>query len=319
MHPAKSVIYFTVATGAGYGLMGWLAVFGVLGLVPADHAFGIAAFGLAFFLIVSGLLSSTGHLGRPERAWRALSQWRSSWLSREGVLAILSFGPTGLYALAWVLLGQNSGLVGIIGLVGAGLCMMTVFATSMIYASLKTIPGWSNRWVSIGYLVMSLMSGSVLMLVLQSTFTVGASGLIIKIAIFFLALGGIIKLLYWHSLSTLPARSTATTATGLGGLGANGQVRMVESPHSEDNFLLKEMGYKIARKHAHALKRLALVLGFIIPMALVATLAVLAPEYSLPVSLLAMVFVALGLATERWLFFAEAKHVVTLYYGETEI
>ena len=35
------------------------------------------ALALALLLITAGLLSSLKHLGRPERAWRALSQWRS--------------------------------------------------------------------------------------------------------------------------------------------------------------------------------------------------------------------------------------------------
>ncbi len=316
MHPAKSVIYFTTASGAGYGLMVWLAVMGALGYIPADRTFGLVAFGIAFFLIISGLISSTGHLGRPERAWRALSQWRSSWLSREGVLAILTFAPTGIYALTWVVLGKNTGLAGVIGLVGAVLSLTTIYATSMIYASLKAIPAWSNRWTSVGYLVLGLMTGSAIMLGLQSVFGVGHSGLIIKLTTVLLALGGFIKLCYWRSLGAGGARSTAESATGLG---TNGRVHMVESPHGEDNYLLKEMGYKIARKHAQKLRRLALVLGFIIPMALVAAMAVIIPELSLALSLLALVSVIIGLAMERWLFFAEAKHVVMLFYGQSEV
>ena len=98
MHPAYSVILFTTASGAGYGLLVWLALGGMLGLVPAERWLGIVGFGLAFALITAGLLSSTAHLGRPERAWRAFSQWRSSWLSREGVMAVATYVPAGLLA-----------------------------------------------------------------------------------------------------------------------------------------------------------------------------------------------------------------------------
>src|SRR3546814_6221247 len=83
MHPAKSVILFTTASGAGYGLIAWLGVLAALGLLPAERWFGLVAFGLGLGLVVLGLLSSTLHLGRPERAWRAFSQWRSSWRSEE--------------------------------------------------------------------------------------------------------------------------------------------------------------------------------------------------------------------------------------------
>ncbi|MCK5623016.1 MAG: dimethyl sulfoxide reductase anchor subunit, partial [Alphaproteobacteria bacterium] len=104
MHPAFSVIFFTTASGAGYGLLVWLGVFGALGLLPPDRWFGVTAFGLAFGLVTAGLLSSTFHLGHPERAWRALTQWKTSWLSREGVVAVLTYIPTGLYAIGWIFL-----------------------------------------------------------------------------------------------------------------------------------------------------------------------------------------------------------------------
>ena len=116
MHPAYSVIFFTTATGAGYGLLGLLGLLSVLGMAPADFWFGIVGFGLAFGLIASGLLSSTGHLGHPERAWRAFSQWRSSWLSREGVVAVVTFVPAGLFAIGWVILGRTDGWVAVAAL-----------------------------------------------------------------------------------------------------------------------------------------------------------------------------------------------------------
>ena len=82
MHPALSVIFFTTASGAGYGLLALLGICAAAGLLPPDLALGLVGLGLALALISAGLLASTAHLGRPERAWRAFSQWRSSWLSR---------------------------------------------------------------------------------------------------------------------------------------------------------------------------------------------------------------------------------------------
>ncbi|MGE0726177.1 MAG: DmsC/YnfH family molybdoenzyme membrane anchor subunit, partial [Alphaproteobacteria bacterium] len=96
MHPALSVIVFTTASGAGYGLLALLGLLAPFGLVPASTWFGLAATGLALVAVAGGLLSSTLHLGHPERAWRAMSQWRSSWLSREGLAAVVSFFPAGL-------------------------------------------------------------------------------------------------------------------------------------------------------------------------------------------------------------------------------
>ena len=93
MHPAYSVILFTTASGAGYGLLALLAVFGAAGVLPANTWLGFVGIGLGLALVVAGLLSSTFHLGRPERAARAFTQWRSSWLAREGVAAIAAFAP----------------------------------------------------------------------------------------------------------------------------------------------------------------------------------------------------------------------------------
>ncbi len=133
MHPAYSIIIFTTLTGIGYGLGAMLG----LGLLAGSTAGLVVGYGLSLVLVSVGLLSSTGHLRHPERAWRALSQWRSSWLSREGVLAILTFIPLGLSGGA-SFLGFDGAATGIVGTV---LCVATVVATSMIYASGPSGPG----------------------------------------------------------------------------------------------------------------------------------------------------------------------------------
>jgi DMSO reductase anchor subunit len=170
MHPAKSVIFFTTATGAGYGLFIWLAVLALMGILPTDQMFGFVALFVGFGLVLGGLLSSTLHLGRPERAWRALSQWRSSWLSREGIMAILTFIPLGLFGLSWLFLKQTTGSSAILAMIGAVMSLITVFTTSMIYASLKAIPAWHNIWTKMAYLVLCLMSGAVLAIALFTVF-----------------------------------------------------------------------------------------------------------------------------------------------------
>ncbi|MEL0062516.1 MAG: DmsC/YnfH family molybdoenzyme membrane anchor subunit, partial [Candidatus Puniceispirillum sp.] len=96
MRPAWSIIFFTTISGLGFGLAAWL----VLGFVTFANPAELLVVGLAVVaLIGAGLVSSTFHLGHPERAWRALSQWQSSWLSREGVLAVLALA--GLLAWGW--------------------------------------------------------------------------------------------------------------------------------------------------------------------------------------------------------------------------
>lgn len=312
MHPAYSVIVFTTASGAGYGLVFWLAMLSVLDNLPAERALGIAGFGLAFALIVGGLLSSTVHLGRPERAWRALSQWRTSWLSREGVAAMATFVPFGLFAAGWLLLGQNRGIFGVVALITAAMCVVTVWCTGMIYQSLPTIRGWHQPLVSPVYVALSLATGGALALCLLRMHHHEAEdfgwGMV---AILSGAL--LMKRVYWSFVDEVPERSmTSGDATGLGRFG---KVRALEAPHTQANFVMREMGYVVARKHVEKLRTIVQLVGFVLPVVALILSLTIGGVLTLPLQLLALVALACGVLVERWLFFAEAQHVVTLYYG----
>ncbi len=311
MHPAYSVILFTTASGAGYGLLFWLALLSVFDNLPADRMLGLTGLGLAFALISGGLLSSTAHLGRPERAWRALSQWRTSWLSREGVAAIATFLPFALFTYGWVVLGQNQGVFGFIGLVTAAMCMVTVWCTGMIYQSLPTIRSWHQPMVTPIYIALSLATGGVLALTLLRVFgheSEDFGWFVVTV----LAAALLLKRIYWSFVDAAPRDRTSGSATGLGRFG---RVRPLEAPHTQANFVMREMGYAIGRKHAAELRLIVQLAGFVLPViALVLTLTV-GGALVLPLTIAGLVTVAFGVILERWLFFAEAQHVVTLYYG----
>ena len=91
MHPAYSVIIFTTISGAGYGLLLLTALGLALGMLGLSPLIMLVLLGISLTLVTIGLFSSMTHLGHPERAWRAISQWRSSWLSREGLFALLTY------------------------------------------------------------------------------------------------------------------------------------------------------------------------------------------------------------------------------------
>ncbi|MBX3501815.1 MAG: dimethyl sulfoxide reductase anchor subunit [Alphaproteobacteria bacterium] len=311
MHPSHSVIFFTTASGAGYGLLALIGVLAPLSALPQDMRFGLVALLLALLAITAGLLSSLLHLGRPERAWRALSQYRTSWLSREGVASVATYLPAGLFAVAWIFLGTVSLPLGLLAALGAAI---TVYCTGMIYQSLKPVPRWHNAWVVPNYLALALMNGS-LWLVLVAQFFAPHPALSV-LAIAAIALAAALKLGYWRSIDTATAVSTAGSATGLGSFGT---VRHFAAPHTSENYLLKEMGYRIARKHAAKLRRIALVLGFGLPAVLSVLPLVSSGWPALIAALVAAVLATIGVFVERWLFFAEAKHVVTLYYGDEAI
>jgi sulfite dehydrogenase (quinone) subunit SoeC len=311
MNPAFSIIFFSTASGAGFGLLLLVGIAAPLGLVPQSASFGFVILTVAGLLAVAGLLSSTLHLGRPERAWRAFSQWRTSWLSREGVCSILTFFPAAIFGVGWLFLGRTDGVVGLCGILAAVLAGATIVCTGMIYASLKPIHQWHNRWVVPNYLLLALMAG-LLLLDLIVRFWAQATG-VAATTIVALALAWWLKERYWRFIDITTAPSTVASATGLG---RRGKVRMLEPPHTEENYLLKEMGFRIARKHRARLRLVARVAGFVLP--LLATLVALLAA-SVVSAALAVLSAALGLVVERWLFFAEAKHTVMLYYGAESV
>jgi DMSO reductase anchor subunit len=311
MHPAYSVIIFTTMSGAGFGLLIWLAALALTGKVTTTPALGIVGLGLAFALIAAGLISSTAHLGRPERAWRAFSQWRTSWLSREGVLAVATFLPASIFALWWAFFGARGPLFNAAGSLAIALALASVYATGMIYQSLTTIRAWAHPLVAPIYIVLAMATGGTLAIFLLRMFGDAPQG-VAGASIAFNLLAVILKYAYWQGIDTEPRTRTAGDATGLGRFGA---VRVLDPPHTQANFVMREMGYTVARKHAKILRIIAAGLGFMAPVALTAAALFLPAMAALILAGLAVACMVVGVLTERWLFFAEAQHVVTLFYG----
>lgn len=291
MHPAPSVIIFTVLSGLGFGFLAFLG----LGLGHGQPSGGLAfvLWGLGYGLAVGGLLASTFHLGNPQRALLAFTQWRSSWLSREAwaaVLALLCLAPVALSD--WLGLGVSR----LLGAVGAVLCLATILCTAMIYAQIRAVPRWHNASVPAAFLVLSLAGGALL-----AGLTLPALGL--------LALSGAAMSWHWAAGDSAFARagSTIGTATGLDRIGA---AEVFELPHTGGNYLLREMIFVVARKHVPKLRILALggVVG--VPML---SLWLLPGFWAVVVAIVAYL---LGCFAQRWLFFAQAEHVVGLYYGK---
>lgn len=315
VHPAYSVIFFTTASGTGYGMLGVAAALALAGRLPLDGWFAWPLFVTAFGLVTAGLLSSLLHLGHPERFLKALTQWRSSWLSREGVLALATYVPSGLFALGWLFVVETPGSIGavmaILAVLTIVLCLVTVHATSMIYASLKPIPQWHRGDVPLVYLSLGFSAGALAVHALAAL-NGSASGLTAGIALAAVILATLAKHRYWRGIRQLNPTTTAASAIAM----AQGTtVRALDPPHTAPNYLQKEMGFRVARKHADKLRRLAYGFAFGLPLG--ATLLTLWTPEALTAVLatVAALSALLGTAIERWLFFAEATHTVTLYYG----
>ena len=289
MNPAPSVLLFTVLSGLGFG---FLAALGVGLVQPAGWA-AFALWGLGYGLTVGGLLASTTHLGRPDRAWRAFSQWRSSWLSREGIAAVATLVILAPVALSDLL---GLGLSRLPGVLGAVLALATIATTSMIYAQLKTVPRWNHWTTPAQFFAFALAGGAML---------AGQGGA----AIVLLALLAAALVAHWHFGDRRFSEVGATmgSATGLGDLGA---VSVFDPAHTAGNYLMREMIFVVGRKHVAKLRVLALIFACLIP-----ALVLMLPAH--PMTTAATVVIHLiGAFAARWLFFAQAEHVVGLYYGK---
>ncbi len=296
-------------SGAGYGLLVALSLVFIAGLAPREQLFAVVALGFGFTFVSTGLLSSTLHLKHPERAWRALSQWRSSWLSREGVVSIATFGPLLLWAYGWIVLDSQEGWVKAAALGTAILSLITVNCTAMIYASLKSIDAWSQPLVPPGYFAFAAQLGTVWLAVLLAVFgEPHTAALMIAIALSIAV--WMLKRRYWHTIDTSPPRTTANTATGL-----TGTVSAFSAPHTEENFLTHEMGFKVARKHCATLRQLAQGFGLLGTIFFAVVALVLPGPMAIAATVLAALSAMTGAFVERWLFFAEAKHTMAVYYG----
>jgi DMSO reductase anchor subunit len=308
MKPALSVIFFTVLAGAGYGL--WCLLGGALaiGIYPPGRGNVLGPLAIGFVFVSVGLLSSTLHLGRPARAWRAFSQWDSSWLSREGLASVATYLP--MLAVAGLARGDHEFIPTRIAAAALCLCaLITLWCTARIYTSLRPIAAWRDRRVLPLYLLFGLLSGG---LWLWAYLAFNPGMLVWPFALSLLALAVIAagaKLAYWKTVDALPA-NTAGHATGLEHAGA---VRAFEGPTTEGNYLTREMAFVLARKHARALRRHALILLAVVPVVAIA-LSLIWPSAHIWLAPLAAIACVLGLFVERWLFFAQARHAVAAYF-----
>lgn len=319
MHPALSVIFFTTLSGAGYGLLVWLGISVMLlqsrGSMAAQlTSMQLIAAALGVILVTIGLLCSLGHLGKPQRAWRSFSQWRTSWLSREGVLSLLTYLP----ALAMVLLlwraeksADAAAMLAVAGMLTTLLSLATIACTAMIYASLKPIPAWTHPLVLPGYLLFALLGGAALLflLMLWRLPDNGAVGGLSKILAVLGVLAALLKLLYWRETGRGERMPTRGMAVGLPGR----EVEVFERPHTEANFITREMVFVVARQHARPLRWLAVGLFAGVPLLAALALAIW-PQAAAGLFPLTVLAILAGTFVERWLFFAEAKHMVSRYY-----
>jgi DMSO reductase anchor subunit len=247
MHPAPSLLIFTTLSGAGLGFLFFLG----LGMPAPTGWVAFGYFALAYALAAGGLSASAFHLGHPERALKAFTQWRSSWLSREAWAAVATLVVMALYGAGLVFFGVR---IAPLGWLGAALALATVVTTSMIYTQMKAVPRWHTPLTPALFLALALAGGALF---------AGESGAARVLLVVALAL----QLAWW----VMGDRAFTESGTDMGtatGLGARGHVRSFEPPHTGPNYLLREMVFVVGRRHATRLRVAAVILMAILPLIL---------------------------------------------------
>jgi sulfite dehydrogenase (quinone) subunit SoeC len=309
MKPAYSVIFLTTLIGAGQGLFvalfgAELAGFGSTG--SADRAFLVSGGVVALLLTAGGLLASFFHLGRPERAWRTATMWRTSWLSREVI--VLPVFMAGLFAWT-VQQALDLDAVGVApGVLTAVACVALFVCTAMVYASVRFLAEWASAYTLINYALLGLASGCTLATALAAT--AGAPALVpgFGSAALLLTLAGLVcRSLSLRRNAALRPRSTLQSALGI----RHPVIQQKAMGFMGGSFNTREFFHGQTAGLLRLVKRGFLLAAFFLPLALLAAGLLLG---SAPLLVLAFVVQYSGLLAERWFFFAQANHPQNLYY-----
>jgi DMSO reductase anchor subunit len=313
MQPAFSVLFLTTLIGAGQGLFValFLAELGsAVGWTSAAEA-GFLTLGAVVALALTGLglLSSFFHLGRPERAWRSATRWRSSWLSREVLVLPMFMGALFLYAAAHGS-GWSSGRMTetlVLGAVTAVLALALYVCTGMIYACLKFLQEWHSPLTVINYIVLGVASGFTLAAALAAYGAPGLFPFFGRGALIVTMAGLLTRGASLLRNARLKPKSTLQTAIGI----RHPRIVQITQGFMGGSFNTREFFHGRPVTLFRSIKWIFLTLAFPVPAALL-TLAL--AQQSAALAALAFAVQYVGLLAERWFFFAQANHPQNLYY-----
>jgi DMSO reductase anchor subunit len=303
VNPAFSVVLFTTLAGAGQGLVVALAGATLLGVPMSARLFGTALI-VAEALLAVALAASFAHLGRPERAWRAVLMWRTSWLSRE----CIAFPAFMAVVAGWALAARSGSDRMWWAWVAIAMAVVLWCCTAMIYACLRFVQEWAQPLTPACFVLIGLSSGALVLSALAALTRDAA--LLASVGPF--ALGATLAawlaraLMLRHNASLRP-RSTLQSATGI-----RADVLVQTSMGmSAGSFNTREFFHGRTPGVLRHVKFGFVTFGFAAPAA--AALWGLCGGGT-AAWVLAVLLQAPGLLAERWFFFAQARHPQNLYY-----
>ena len=310
MNPAFSVIFLTTLIGAGQGL--FLALVAVeCGLIGSAPATGTALLvrgdAIALLLLVAGLIASFFHLGHPERAWRAVAMWRTSWLSREVIvlpifMAVVALHGWGHYA------GVN--LASALSIAGVVLCFALFYITAMNYVCIKFLQEWATPLTIVNYILLGCASGFTLATALAAAMEPSLAPAIARWALILTLAAAASRIASLVRNAGLRPKSTLQSAIGI----PHPRIVQKSQGFMGSSFNTREFFHGKTRQVVQGAKWGFLLLAFVMPVMLL-TLA--DAERNGAIAIATFVIQYVGLLAERWFFFAQARHPQNLYYQAT--
>jgi DMSO reductase anchor subunit len=302
MKPAFSVILLTTLIGAGQGL--FLALYAAEVAGRAAPGFLVVGAAVALLLTALGLIASFFHLGRPERAWRSASRWRTSWLSREVIaLPLFMAGLAawgGAHGLGWPLTKPLGALVALS-------CVALFVCTAMVYASIKFLREWAHPLTLANYTLLGCGSGFTLATLLAALLAPPLVRPYAFNAVLFTLLGLLTRALSLRRNARLKPKSTLQTALGI----KHPRIEQKAQGFMRGSFNTREFFHGQSARFLHQTKWWFIALAFVVPV----TMLLMAGAAGSPLWFaLAFALQYAGLLAERWFFFAQANHPQNLYY-----
>jgi DMSO reductase anchor subunit len=304
MNPAMSVVIFTTLCGAAQGLVVTLAVLVLGGALDASNATVNSGLVLAGVMLLASLAASFLHLGRPERAWRAVMMWRTSWLSREVIVLPLFTATVGL----WWLTQALGYFVPLLPVICVLVSVLLWYCTAKVYMCIRFLQEWAHPLTLINYTLIGLSSGLILSGALLAL--IGPQGVAVQVAPFAL----VITIVAWiaRALSLRRNRTIRHASTLQSAIGVRARdIKQISMGMSAGSFNTREFFHPASRAVLKNIKWGFIVLGFAVPAVLVAWFLV---SHDRSAWLIAFPLQYLGLLCERWFFFAQARHPQNLYY-----
>ena len=302
MRPAWSVLFFTTLAGAGQGLF--------LALVAGDYLLGLPRPWLAtgaaasVALTFAGLVSSTFHLGHPERGWRAASQWRTSWLSRE-VIVLPVFLTTAFLWGVGLWQGWPERVVDLVAVAGSLLAIALFACTAMIYACLPFLQEWRTPLTVFNYTALGLATGTFAAALLAALSHPSAAPGYATAALVAGSVAYLGRLASLARNARLRPKSTLATAIGV----KHPRIVQIAQGAMGGSFNTREFFHGRPREVVRAYRVALLALVLPVP-----ALLVLAGGATVPALGAALAAHYAGVLAERWYFFAEARHPQNIYY-----